>query len=146
MRFYLLLFILFAFYFQSQAQTSPPIDTTSNSMPAPSNKGPVIYVGEMPKFRGGGEEKFQKYVTKHIIYPKDALKKRITGTVYVEYTIERGGSVSNVKIMPGKEVYPSLDNEAMRVIKNSPKWKPGKNNGVPVAVKKIARIKFSITE
>ena len=102
------------------------------------------YVGEWPKFKGGGDEEVLKYVQNRIIYPEDAKQKNITGTVMVEYTITSTGDVTNVHVVTGKGLYPSIDAEAVRVIKSMPKWIPGKNNGVPVAVKKIARIKFSL--
>ncbi len=102
------------------------------------------YVGEWPKFKGGGDEEVLKYVQNRIIYPEDAKQKNITGTVAVEYTITSTGEVTNVHVVTGKGLCPSIDAEAVRVIKSMPKWTPGKNNGVPVSVKKIARIKFSL--
>ena len=147
MRIHFLLFLLFAFYFQSQAQQSSAPDTTVKGIQEPTNEDVVYtYAGEMPTFQGGGDDAFAIYIQQHLIYPLDALQKGITGTVYVQYIIEKDGSVSNVKIVSGRELYPSLDQAAMEVVRNSPKWKPGKNNGVPVAIKKIARIKFNLTK
>lgn len=103
------------------------------------------YVGEMPRFKGGdGDVEADKYIKARIIYPEDAKAKKITGTVYVQYTITATGEVTNVQIVPGRGLSPSIDAEAIRVIKGMPKWEPGKNNGNPVAVKKVTRIKFSL--
>jgi protein TonB len=148
MRIRLLLFLLFACCFQSQAQQqSVTPDTTNRPAQVPYDGEQVYtYVGEMPKFQGGGEEAFVKYIQENIVYPSDARQKGISGTSWVQYIIEKDGSVSNVKIVSGKALYPSLDAAAMTVVYNSPKWEPGKNNGVPVAVKKIARIKFILPQ
>lgn len=102
------------------------------------------YVGEMPKFKGGEDAEVDKYIKARIIYPEDAKNKHIQGTVYVQYTVTATGDVTNVYIMQGKGLSPSIDAEAIRVIKGMPKWTPGKNNGTPVAVKKVARIKFTL--
>lgn len=102
------------------------------------------FVGEMPKFKGGGDEEVDKYIKARVLYPEDAKQKKVTGTVYVQYTITSTGEVTNVQILPGRGLSPSIDAEAMRVIKGMPKWEPGKNNGTPVAVKKVARIKFAL--
>jgi protein TonB len=102
------------------------------------------YVGEMPKFKGGGDEEVVKYVQNRVIYPADAKARKVQGTVFVEFIITPTGEVTNVHIVTGKNLDPSCDAEAMRVIKNMPKWEPGKNNGVAVPVRKIARIKFTL--
>ncbi len=147
MRIQILLFLLFAFYFQSQAQTPSTSDTTNRPVQVPYEGDEIYtYATEMPKFRGSGDDSLARYVQDHLIYPLDAMEKGITGTVYVQYTIAKDGSVTDVKILPGKGVYPSLDQAAMDVIRNSTGWTPGKNNGVPVAVKKIARIKFTLNK
>ncbi len=102
------------------------------------------YVGEWPKFKGGGDENVVKYVTNRVIYPEDARAKKITGTVHVEFVITATGEVTKVAIVKGHGLYPSIDEEVIRVIKNMPKWEPGKNNGVPVSVKKMIPIKFTL--
>jgi len=102
------------------------------------------YVGEMPKFKGGGDEEVIKYCQARVMYPEDAKAKKITGTVFVQYTITATGEVTKVEIVPGRGLSPSIDAEAIRVIKGMPKWEPGKNNGTAVPVKKVTRIKFSL--
>ena len=102
------------------------------------------YVGEMPKFKGGGDEKAIDYIKNRLIFPHDALARNVQGTVYVEFTISPTGEVINVHVVTGKGLDPSCDAEAVRIIKNMPKWEPGKNNGTPVLVKKILPIRFVI--
>jgi protein TonB len=103
------------------------------------------FVGEMPKFKGDDSDKeVMKYVQGRLMYPNDAKNKKVEGTVFVQYTITATGEITNVHIVPGRGLDPSCDAEAIRVIKGMPKWEPGKNNGTPVAVKKVARIKFTL--
>lgn len=101
------------------------------------------YVGEWPQFPGGPAE-LNKFLSKNIIYPRDAEKKGLSGKVMVSFTVEKTGEIVNVKILKG--ISESLDNEAMRVVKKMPNWKPGKNNGVPVRVKYKVDINYTIPD
>jgi TonB family protein len=91
-----------------------------------------VIVEQMPKFGNGNSNEFNEYITKNIRYPESALENGIQGRVFVAFVVEKDGSVSNVKIVRG--VDPSLDEEAIRVIKSSPKWKPGMQRGQPSRV------------
>ena len=93
-----------------------------------SMKAPDKY----PTFKGKGSEAFSAWVTAHLKYPKDAKEARIDGTVRVKFVIGTNGGVQEVEVTKG--VFPSLDAEAVRVIKSSPKWKPGIKDGKPVRV------------
>ena len=148
MRIHIPLIILLFISLQSYAQeksSSPSTkenETMGTSEPTDS-MATFSYVGVMPKFMGGGDDMLIPYIQKNIVYPRDAQELKIKGTVYVQYIIEKDGSVSNVTIVPGRGVYPSLDQAAIDVIKNLPRWTPGYNNGVPVRVKKVSRISFN---
>ena len=85
-----------------------------------------------PTFKGKASEAFSAWVTAHLKYPKDAKEARIDGTVRVKFVIGTNGGVQEVDVTKG--VFPSLDAEAVRVIKSSPKWKPGIKDGKPVRV------------
>lgn len=74
----------------------------------------------------GGLAGFYKYIQQNLRYPAEAHKKGIQGKVFVEFVIETDGSVSNVKVIRG--IGGGCDQEAQRVIRNSPKWNPGKND------------------
>lgn len=101
------------------------------------------YIAEMtaPSFKGG-IQKFYEYVGYSVRYPADAAKERIDGTVTVGFTVEKDGGVAEVEVK--KSVYPSLDDEAKRVVKASPKWIPATQRGVPVRVKYAIPLKFSM--
>ena len=100
-------------------------------------------VDEKPTFNGMDAEKgFREYVSKNITYPAEAMEKGITGRVFVEFTIGRDGSVSNVTLLRG--VDPLLDKESLRLIAASPKWTPGKHRGKEVNVKYQFPINFQL--
>ena len=88
-------------------------------------------VEEMPAFPGG-EQKLMEYVGKNIKYPQIARETGIQGRVFIGFVVEPDGSVSNVKLLRG--IGGGCDEEAMRVVKSMPKWKPGKQRGKAVRV------------
>jgi len=91
-------------------------------------------VENKPLFNGmDAEQGFRDWVGKNTNYPTVAQENGISGRVYVEFTISKTGEVTDVKLLRG--VDPLLDNEALRVIKASPKWTPGMQRGKPVRVK-----------
>jgi len=91
-------------------------------------------VEEKPMFNGkDAETGFRQYIIANTTYPPVAQENGITGRVYVEFAIGTDGSVTDVRLLRG--VDPLLDNEAVRVIKASPKWQPGMQRGKPVKVK-----------
>ena len=89
-------------------------------------------VDEKPTFPGG-ESAMKSFLRSNIKYPIVAQENGEQGCVFVQFIIEKDGSISDVKI--SRSDAPSLDEEAMRVIKAMPKWNPGKLNGIPVRVK-----------
>ena len=88
-------------------------------------------VEEMPAFPGG-EAKLMEYVGKNIKYPQIARETGIQGRVFIGFVVGPDGSVSNVKLLRG--IGGGCDEEAMRVVKSMPKWKPGKQRGKAVRV------------
>ena len=110
--------------------------------PEQQDDPPIFKVVEdMPTFPGGKEAMY-KYLGDNITYPAEAKKDSISGTVYITYVIEIDGSVSKVTLLRG--VREDLDKEAMRVVKEMPKWKPGKQKGKAVRVQYNLPIKFSL--
>jgi protein TonB len=99
------------------------------------------YVEQMPEFPGGTDE-LMKYLQKNIKYPEIAQENGISGRVYVQFVVSSGGSISSVTVVRG--VDPSLDKEAVRVIRNMPSWKPGKQNGTPVKVQMSVPVNFRL--
>ena len=100
-----------------------------------------VVVEEMPEFPGG-ELALRKYIAQAIKYPTIAQENGIQGKVFVNFVVDRDGSVSNAKIARG--VDPSLDKEALRVVNGLPKWKPGKQRGKPVRVSYTVPISFQL--
>ena len=96
-------------------------------------------VEEMPEFPGG-ELALRKFIANSIKYPVIAQENGIQGKVYVTFVVDKDGSISNAKIARG--VDPSIDKEALRVVNNLPKWKPGKQRGKPVRVSYTVPINF----
>ncbi len=93
---------------------------------------PLTIADKMPYFTKGGEEGLRKYIAKHIEYPSLAQENSIQGTVFVRFVIEKDGSIGEIQITRG--VDPLLDQEAVRVVKSLPKFKPGYQDGRPVPV------------
>lgn len=96
-------------------------------------------VEQMPTFPGGNDGLFA-YLGKSIKYPPAAKANGITGKVFVNFTIGKNGEIRDIKIIRG--VHDLLDNEAIRVVKNMPTWKAGKQNGVAVSVSYNLPINF----
>ena len=93
---------------------------------------PFQLVEEKPSFQGGDANQFSKWVNQRLVYPEIAKENGVQGRVTLQFTVEKDGSVTKVRVLRG--VDPSLDKEAVRVVSMSPKWKPGKqrDRAVPV--------------
>ncbi|MBN2484510.1 MAG: energy transducer TonB [Bacteroidales bacterium] len=91
-----------------------------------------IIVEDMPSFKGGDLNEFRNWVAKSLKYPEIAAENGIQGRVFVQFAVNAKGEVVDVVVVRG--VDPALDAEAVRVIKSSPKWSPGKQRGRPVKV------------
>jgi len=98
-------------------------------------------VEQMPAYPGG-QEALLKYLRDNIHYPTVAAENGVQGRVVVGFVVEKDGSISDVNIMKGQD--PSLDREAMRVVKSMPKWIPGKQNGSSVRVKYQVPVTFRL--
>ena len=98
-------------------------------------------VEEMPEFPGGMAE-CMKWLNQNIKYPADAKEKGVQGRVIVQFVVEKDGTIVNAKVVRG--VDPDLDAEALRVVNQSPKWKPGKQKGEAVRVKYTLPIMFRL--
>ena len=107
-----------------------------------SGEGDAFFLVEiMPSFKGGGLDKFREWIIKRTNYPQEAVDKKIKGTVFLSFIVEKDGAVSNVNVI--KSVNPILDNEAVKVISESPKWTPGMQRGRPVRVRYLIPVNFN---
>ncbi|MCU0445394.1 MAG: TonB family protein [Microscillaceae bacterium] len=102
---------------------------------------PLVFAETQPSF-GKGMEDFYKYVSKNIEYPKQARRMDIEGKVFVQFVVDKDGSLSEVKVVKG--IGAGCDEEAIRVLKESPKWRPGKQRGRAVRVRMSLPIFFQI--
>lgn len=100
-----------------------------------------VVVEEMPQFPGG-QEALMKYLSENIHYPKEAQEKGIEGRVICSFIVGKDGSITDVEVVRG--VDPSLDEEAIRIIKSMPKWEPGRQRGKVVDVRFTLPIIFRL--
>ena len=98
-------------------------------------------VEQLPEFPGGMVE-MMKWITRTLHYPYAAQKQKIEGRVLVTFIINRDGSIANIKVV--KSVHPLLDNEARRVVKLMPHWKPGIEDGKPCRTMFAIPIEFKL--
>ncbi|MBE0662867.1 MAG: energy transducer TonB [Bacteroidales bacterium] len=100
-----------------------------------------VVVEELPQFPGG-QEALHKFLSQNLKYPQSAKQEKIQGTVYVTFIISNDGNVDSASILLG--VHWSLDEEAMRVIRDMPQWIPGKLRGKPVNVQITMPVRFTL--
>ena len=112
-------------------------DTSVNNDP----KKVLIAVDKLPQFPGG-IVLFFDYLSTNMKYPKEAKKNHISGKVFVSFVVEKDGSLTDIKVVKG--VSPELDAEAVRLMKEGPKWQPGSAGGVPCRVQYSLPINFEI--
>lgn len=96
----------------------------------------------MPLFPGGEKEMY-RFIGQNLKYPVSAQEANIQGKVVVRFVVDQNGSINDVEILRG--IDPNCDKEALRVIKNMPKWVPGKQNGIPVKVYYTMPIVFRLS-
>lgn len=106
-----------------------------------SNQNVYDVVEQMPEFPGGMPAMIE-FLQTNLKYPEDAIKQKVEGKVMVMFVVETDGSISNVRV--ARKVFPSLDNEALRVAKTMPKWKPGKEKGRLVRVNYTLPVVFTV--
>ena len=100
-----------------------------------------VIVEDMPEFPGG-DDAMHAFLGENFEYPEEAEDKNIQGTVYLNFVIEKDGSISNVKVVRG--IGGGCDEEAVRVVSMMPKWIPGKQRGKVVRVSYNLPVKFRL--
>ena len=105
--------------------------------------GVYLMPDQMPEFPGGMQA-MMKFLTTNIKYPVEAQKKGVSGRVIVQFVIMEDGTLDQAKVIRG--VDPLLDEEALRVVKSMPKWKPGMDRGEAVKVRFTAPIMFNLSK
>jgi TonB family protein len=115
----------------------------SQSSEKANQKDAQQLVEVQPSFPGG-QDAMSKFLVEKIKYPVDAMKKNIMGTVYVSFTVETDGTLTDVKILKG--IGSGCDEETIRVVKLMPKWVPGKAKGQPVKAQITLPVKFKLDD
>lgn len=117
---------------ESEIEANNPIEDT------------LTITDNMPEFPGG-QNALTTYLVNNIKYPDSARKKGKQGIVYVQFVVSKTGVISNVKVLKGVAGGSELNDEAVRVVKQMPAWKPGTKDGKPIAVKMILPIRFMLS-
>lgn len=122
-------------------EKSTSVQPATPSVPSNNTHKALEVVEEMPSFPGG-QEALKLFIATNLHYPVVAQENGVQGRVIVSFIVETDGSITNVQI--AGSVDPALDNEACRIVKPMPKWKPGKQDGVPVRVKYNVPVVFRL--
>ncbi len=124
-----------------------PVAMCKKLQPAPTRvvhtKEYVYFLPSENASYPGGSEALQTYIKKHVVYPEEALTYRVEGTVYADVYIDSLGYVKNVEF-PAKHLGSGLEEETRAVLMNTERWKPAKENGVPVSSKITVPVVYRI--
>lgn len=104
---------------------------------------PLVWVEQMPDFPGGPAE-LAKFLRSNIIYPSIGIQERVKGKVFLKFKVDKEGNIDNIEVLHGVKGYPAFEKEAIRVVKEMPQWKAGKQNGKAVPVLFTLPIDFSL--
>jgi protein TonB len=143
------------------APTTPGASTTPAAATPPSSAGAVAKARTahgrasitMPKVYGspetgpqfpGGQNALDKYITNNFNYPQQAIDDDRSGIIHVSFIVDEEGNVTKAKLLDAANVGDGLDQEALRVVKAMPSWKPGKVNGKKVKTRMELPISFQV--
>ena len=110
--------------------------------PKHEEENKVFDIVEQQPLFPGGPAALMKYLSENTKYPVVAQENGVQGRVTVQFVVEKDGSISDVHVLRG--VDPSLDKEAVRVVKSMPRWTPGKQNGITVRVNYRVPVLFKL--
>ncbi|CAG5071695.1 hypothetical protein DYBT9623_03686 [Dyadobacter sp. CECT 9623] len=122
-----------------EAVAAPSKGTVVEAAPEPEKVFTVVE--QQPEFPGGTTEMY-KYLSKNIKYPSAASRANVSGRVFMSFVVNTDGSIQDVSVLKGLGF--GCDEEAIRVVKAMPKWKPGKQSGRAVRVKYNLPINFQL--
>jgi len=110
----------------------------------PNEEGEVLSYAEiMPDYPGGMSE-MVKFINQNLIYPKELVETDFNGRIFVQFIVTKTGDIENVNIAKGVDEKNGLNQEAIRIVKQMPKWKPGINKGKEVNVKMVIPININL--
>lgn len=113
--------------------------TTEQQGPVNQESFVCCHTEEMPEFPGG-EGKLLQFIAENIHLPKCVTSATVKGRSIIEFVVEKDGTVSDFKVV--RSLHKDCDEEAVRVLKTMPKWKPGRERGEPVRVKYMVPVQF----
>lgn len=121
--------------FQTDLPTGPVIEETPEE---------PVYIAEFAAEPEGGMQAFYQYVRRNLEYPRSAQRVGVEGRVTVQFVVEKDGTLSDFKVLKG--IGAGCDEEAVRVLKNSPAWKPARQRGRTVRQRMTLPITFSLSK
>ncbi|UZR95659.1 energy transducer TonB [Chondrinema litorale] len=104
----------------------------------------IFMIVEEPAEPVGGYKEFYAYVSENLKYPRKALEVSVSGKVYIKFIVDKDGSLTNLEVARG--IGYGCDEEAIKVLQNAPKWKPGRQRGRNVKQQMIIPIVFKMAE
>lgn len=104
---------------------------------------PFVLVEQKPTFEGKNANEFSRWVNTKLVYPEIAKENGSQGRVYLSFIVDKDGSVTDVKVLRSSSDA-TLDNEAVRVVKSSPKWEPGRQRDRAVKVTYTFPVVFTL--
>ncbi len=122
----------------AQDNTKETTDSISTDL---TNQKVFDKVEKQPEFPGGSKN-LHSFISSRLRYPKNAFKKGIEGVVVCSFIVSSTGKVEDIQVV--RSVHPTLDTEAINVLKLMPKWEPGETNGVAVDVYFTLPIRFKL--
>lgn len=129
-------------HIQQTATLPAAAPAVADTVPPPARDEVFTFVEQPPTFPGGDEE-LNKFLSSNIRYPKEAVEKKIGGTVFVSFIVTDEGQVTDVRSVGAKKGG-GLEEEAVRVVKAMPNWKPGRQNNREVSVQFNLPIRFTL--
>ncbi|MBR5841203.1 MAG: M56 family metallopeptidase [Bacteroidaceae bacterium] len=110
--------------------------------PQTQEQGEIFMVAEEQPMFPGGMQEMMKFIQSEVKYPKEAQDKGLQGRVIVQFVVNTDGSICEDTVV--RSVAPSLDAEAVRVVRSMPNWTPGKQKGEPVRVRFTLPVTFRL--
>ena len=135
------------YFIDAEANPMDAVDTYVPQVPAmkeeaaPAEDEIFEVVESLPEYPGG-DRALYKFLGDNLKYPELAKETGVSGRVFLSFVVEKDGSITDVKVLRG--IGGGCDEEAIRVINLMPRWTPGKQRGIPVRVRYIFSVKFTL--
>lgn len=129
--------------FKEVVPPAPPVKPKKEAPPIIEEKEEKVFlIAETQATPKDGYKAFYKYIAEHLKYPPQARRTGVEGTIFIQFVVEKDGSLTDIKVTKG--IGAGCDEEAIRVLKSTPKWNPGMQRGNAVRVRQSLPIKFKL--